>query len=52
MSEYSMSKDSSNTYLDHKEVVPILIGLMLGLFLAALDQTIVATAIRTIGDDF
>jgi len=46
-----MSKDSSNTYLDHKEVVPILIGLMLGLFLAALDQTIVATAIRTIGDD-
>jgi EmrB/QacA subfamily drug resistance transporter len=51
MSQYSASKDSSNTYLDHKEVVPILIGLMLGLFLAALDQTIVATAIRTIGDD-
>ena len=51
MNQYSASKDSSNTYLDHKEVVPILIGLMLGLFLAALDQTIVATAIRTIGDD-
>ena len=51
MSQYSASKDPSNTYLDHKEVVPILIGLMLGLFLAALDQTIVATAIRTIGDD-
>jgi len=51
MSQYSASEDSSNTYLDHKEVVPILIGLMLGLFLAALDQTIVATAIRTIGDD-
>lgn len=51
MSEYSASKDQSNTYLDHKEVVPILVGLMLGLFLAALDQTIVATAIRTIGDD-
>ncbi|MFI2753823.1 MDR family MFS transporter [Cellulomonas sp. P22] len=29
----------------------ILGGLMLGMFLAALDQTIVATAIRTIGDD-
>jgi EmrB/QacA subfamily drug resistance transporter len=29
----------------------ILIGLMLGMFLAALDQTIVASAIRTIGDD-
>ena len=51
MNQYSASKDPSNTYLDHKEVVPILIGLMLGLFLAALDQTIVATAIRTIGDD-
>lgn len=51
MTQYSASNDSSNTYLDHKEVVPILIGLMLGLFLAALDQTIVATAIRTIGDD-
>ena len=51
MNQYSASKDPSNTYLDHKEIVPILIGLMLGLFLAALDQTIVATAIRTIGDD-
>lgn len=40
-----------STYLDHKEIVPILIGLMTGMFLAALDQTIVATAIRTIGDE-
>ncbi|HEX5204190.1 MAG TPA: MFS transporter [Actinoplanes sp.] len=29
----------------------MLAGLMLGMFLAALDQTIVASAIRTIGDD-
>jgi EmrB/QacA subfamily drug resistance transporter len=29
----------------------ILVGLMLGMFLAALDQTIVAAAMRTIGDD-
>ncbi len=29
----------------------ILAGLMMGMFLAALDQTIVATAIRTIADD-
>jgi MFS family permease len=29
----------------------VLAGLMLGMFLAALDQTIVASAIRTIGDD-
>ncbi|MCV2392929.1 MFS transporter [Actinotalea sp. M2MS4P-6] len=34
-----------------REILAILGGLMMGMFLAALDQTIVATAIRTIGDD-
>ena len=29
----------------------ILSGLMVGMFLAALDQTIVSTSIRTIADD-
>lgn len=38
-------------YLEHDQIVRILFGLATGLFLAALDQTIVATAIRTIGDD-
>ena len=33
-----------------RQILAIL-GLMMGMFLAALDQTIVATAIRTIGDD-
>jgi len=37
--------------LSHRQIMTILSGLMLGMFLAALDQTIVATAIRTIGDD-
>ncbi len=37
--------------LSHREIVTILIGLMSGMFLAALDQTIVATSIRTIADD-
>jgi EmrB/QacA subfamily drug resistance transporter len=37
--------------LNHKQIMTILSGLMLGMFLAALDQTIVSTAIRTIGDD-
>ena len=37
--------------LTHKQIITILSGLMLGMFLAALDQMIVATAIRTIGDD-
>src|SRR6266700_2422516 len=37
--------------LSHRQVLEVLSGLMLGMFLAALDQTIVASAIRTIGDD-
>ncbi len=37
--------------LSHRQILTILSGLMLGMFLAALDQTIVATAIRTIADD-
>ncbi|HEX6916823.1 MAG TPA: MDR family MFS transporter, partial [Phycicoccus sp.] len=37
--------------LTHRQIVTILIGLMMGMFLAALDQTIVATAIRTIADE-
>ena len=45
------TENSNSTYLEHKEIVPILVGLMSGLFLAALDHTIVATAIKTIGDD-
>jgi EmrB/QacA subfamily drug resistance transporter len=37
--------------LSHKQIMTILVGLLLGLLLAALDQTIVSTAIRVIGDD-
>ncbi|HEX3815244.1 MAG TPA: DHA2 family efflux MFS transporter permease subunit [Mycobacteriales bacterium] len=37
--------------LTHRQILTIFVGLMLGMFLAALDQTIVTTAIRTIGDD-
>src|SRR3954470_15520774 len=35
----------------HRQILTIITGLMMGMFLAALDQTIVATAIRTISDD-
>ena len=41
----------SETELSHRQIVTIFAGLMMGLFLAALDQTIVASAIRTIADD-
>ncbi|MFT3716124.1 MAG: MDR family MFS transporter [Gordonia sp. (in: high G+C Gram-positive bacteria)] len=37
--------------LTHRQILTILAGLMAGMFLAALDQTIVSTAIRTIADD-
>ena len=37
--------------LTHRQILTILTGLMMGMFLAALDQTIVASAMRTIADD-
>jgi len=36
--------------LTHRQIMLILSGLMLGMFLASLDQTIVSTAMRTIAD--
>jgi EmrB/QacA subfamily drug resistance transporter len=35
----------------HRQIVTILLGLVTAMFLAALDQTVVSTAIRTIADD-
>ena len=35
----------------HAQILTILSGLLMGMFLAALDQSIVATSIRTIADD-
>ncbi len=37
--------------LTHKQIMVVLSGLLLGMFLAALDQTIVSTAMRTIADE-
>ena len=37
--------------LSHKQILTILVGLMMGMFLAALDQTIVSSAMRVIADD-
>ncbi len=37
--------------LTHRQILTILIGLMMGMFLAALDQNIVGTAIKTIADE-
>ncbi len=37
--------------LTHRQITTILTGLMMGMFLASLDQNIVGTAIKTIADD-
>jgi MFS family permease len=42
---------AESPHLSHRQILEVLAGLMLGMFLAALDQTIVASAIRAIGDD-
>ena len=36
--------------LTHRQILVVLSGLLLGMFLASLDQTIVSTAMRTIAD--
>lgn len=37
--------------MSHREILIVLVGLMSGMFLAALDQSVVGTAMRTIADD-
>ena len=39
------------TALTHRQIMVVLSGLLLGMFLASLDQTIVSTAMRTIADE-
>jgi len=40
-----------HTYLSHRQILVVLCGVMAGMFLAALDQTIVGTALPTIVSD-
>ena len=37
--------------MTHRQILFVIFGLMAGMFLSALDQTIVGTSIRTISDD-
>ncbi|GAB88080.1 MDR family MFS transporter [Gordonia rhizosphera] len=43
--------DVAGAGLTHRQIMTVLAGLMSAMFLAALDQTIVSTSIRTIADD-
>ena len=45
------SAPPSDGSFTHRQVLTIIAGLLLGMFLASLDQTVVSTAIRTIADD-
>jgi EmrB/QacA subfamily drug resistance transporter len=47
----SVPASESHGPLTHKQILTILAGLMMGMFLAALDQTIVSSAMRVIADD-
>ncbi len=51
MSTTTAQVGESPAGLTHQQIRTILIGLMAGMLLAALDQTIVSTSIRTIADD-
>ena len=41
----------ASAVMTHRQIMLVIAGLMAGMFLSALDQTVVGTAIRTIGDD-
>ena len=46
-----VNAEAGKAQLTHRQILAVLSGLMIGMFLAALDQTIVGTSIRTIADD-
>ncbi|WP_330183810.1 MFS transporter [Nocardia sp. NBC_01503] len=51
MATSEVSSSTEEGGFTHRQILVILSGLLLGILLAALDQTIVSTAIRTIADD-
>ena len=49
--EAAMAAAQSGRQMTHREIILVLIGLMSGMFLSALDQSVVGSAMRTIADD-
>ena len=41
----------SGEQMTHRQILLVLVGLMSGMFLSALDQSVVGSAMRTIADD-
>jgi EmrB/QacA subfamily drug resistance transporter len=52
VSDQVVANPTEDTGFTHRQILVIMSGLMLGMFLAALDQTIVSTALPTIVGDF
>ena len=52
MSAEKATAPTERVQLSHKEIMFVLSGLMMGMLLAALDQTIVSTALKKIVEDF
>ncbi|GAA4137173.1 MDR family MFS transporter [Leifsonia shinshuensis] len=50
-SQTSAATAAPKPIMSHRQILFVIFGLMAGMFLSALDQTVVGTAIRTIGDD-
>ena len=48
----NITPSESGAPLSHKEIMVVMSGLMVGMLLAALDQTIVSTALKNIVEDF
>jgi EmrB/QacA subfamily drug resistance transporter len=51
MREQMSTKTNENVPMTHKQIMTVMFGLMTGLLLAALDQSIVSTALKTITVD-
>ena len=49
--EAAMAAAQSGEQMTHRQIILVLIGLMSGMFLSALDQSVVGSAMRTIADD-
>lgn len=45
------AKNTPGGVMSHRQILLVIYGLMAGMFLASLDQTVVGTSIRTIADD-
>ncbi|WP_022901055.1 MDR family MFS transporter [Humibacter albus] len=46
-----VASGGSSPIMNHRQILLVIYGLMAAMFLSSLDQTVVGTAIRTIGDD-